>query len=104
MVTLTVNVYPHMRQRFFFFVWTLAGWAKLSPDWEVEGTRVETALLDAAVAQRHHGRVVAIILANFRQIFARFRLYRHQFLQENMRFAAFFKIYQIIKLNFFRAF
>ena len=32
---------------------------------------------------------------------ARFRLYRHRFLQENMRFAAFFKIYQILKLNFF---
>jgi hypothetical protein len=27
---------------------------------------------------------------------ARFRLYRLRFLQENMRFAAFFKIYQII--------
>ena len=30
---------------------------------------------------------------------ARFRLYRHRFLQENMRFAAFFKIYQIITLK-----
>ena len=35
-------------------------------------------------------------LAKFRQNVARFRLYRHRFLQENMRFAAFFKIYQII--------
>ena len=30
--------------------------------------------------------------AKFRQNVARFRLYRHRFLQENMRFAAFFKI------------
>ena len=35
-------------------------------------------------------------LANFRQNFIRFRLYRHRFFQENTRFAAFFKIYQII--------
>ena len=34
--------------------------------------------------------------AKFRQNVARFRLYRHRFLQENTRFAAFFKIYQII--------
>ena len=33
---------------------------------------------------------------------ARFRLYRLQFLQENMRFAAFFKIYQILKLKFLK--
>ena len=32
----------------------------------------------------------------FRQNVVRFRLYRHRFLQENMRFAAFFIIYQII--------
>ena len=32
----------------------------------------------------------------FRQNVACFRLYRLRFLQENMRFAAFFKIYQII--------
>ena len=38
-------------------------------------------------------------LAKFRQSVARFRLYRLRFLQENMRFAAFFKIYQIIKLK-----
>ena len=41
-------------------------------------------------------------LANFRQNVARFQLYRHRFLQENMRFAAFFKIYQIIKLKFLK--
>ena len=35
-------------------------------------------------------------LGKFRQNVARFWLYRHRFLQENMRFAAFFKIYQII--------
>jgi len=37
---------------------------------------------------------------NFRQNVACFRLYRLRFLQENMRFAAFFKIYQILKLKF----
>ena len=37
--------------------------------------------------------------ANFRQNVARFRLYRHRFLQLNMRFAAFLKIYQIIQLE-----
>jgi hypothetical protein len=41
--------------------------------------------------RRHNGRS-----AKFRQNVARFRLYRHRFLQENTRFAAFFKIYQII--------
>ena len=43
-------------------------------------------------------------LAKFRQNVARFRLYRLRFLQENMRFAAFFKIYQIIKLKFLKSF
>ena len=37
--------------------------------------------------------------ANFRQKIARFRLYRHRSLQANMRFAAFFKSYQILKLK-----
>ena len=41
--------------------------------------------------RRHDGRS-----AKIRQNVARFRLYRHRFLQENTRFAAFFKIYQII--------
>ena len=36
------------------------------------------------------------VFANVWQIFARFRLYRRRSLQENTRFAAFFKIYQII--------
>ena len=39
------------------------------------------------------------VVANFWQFlqnFARFRLYRHRSLQLNARFAAFFKIYQII--------
>ena len=39
--------------------------------------------------------------ANFRQNFACSRLYRHRSLQVNTRFAAFLKIYQIIKLTFF---
>ena len=42
------------------------------------------------------------LLAKFRQNVARFRLYRLRFLQENMRFAAFFKIYQILKLKFLK--
>ena len=37
-----------------------------------------------------------------RQNVARFRLYRLRFLQENMRFAAFFKIYEILKLKFLK--
>ena len=41
-------------------------------------------------------------LAKFRQNVARFRLYRLRSLQENMRFAAFFKIYQIFKLKFLK--
>ena len=41
-------------------------------------------------------------LAKFRQSVARFRLYRLRFLQENMRFAAFFKIYQVLKLKFLK--
>ena len=47
--------------------------------------------------RRHDGRS-----AKFRQNVARFRLYRHRFLQLNMRFAAFFKIYQIFKLKFLK--
>ena len=47
--------------------------------------------------RRHDGRS-----ANFRQNVARFRLYRLRFLQENMRVAAFFKIYQISKLKFLK--
>ena len=41
-------------------------------------------------------------LSKFRQNVARFRLYRLRFLQENIRFAAFFKIYQILKLKFLK--
>ena len=42
------------------------------------------------------------MLSKFRQTVARFRLYRHRSIQENMRFAAFFKIYQISKLKFLK--
>ena len=41
-------------------------------------------------------------LGKFWQNVARFRLYRLRFLQENMRFAAFFKIYQILKPKFLK--
>ena len=47
--------------------------------------------------RRHNGRS-----AKFRQNVARFRLYRHRFLQLNMRLSAFFKIYQIFKLKFLK--
>ena len=39
------------------------------------------------------------VVANVWKNVARFRLRRHRFLQENTRFAAFFKIYQIIELK-----
>ena len=41
-------------------------------------------------------------VGKFRQNVARFRLYRLRFLQENMRFATFFEIYQILKLKFLK--
>ena len=41
-------------------------------------------------------QLVAISFANLGKNVARFRLYRHRSLQVNTRFAAFFKIYQII--------
>ena len=68
-----------------------------SSDWDCAFSR------DCAVSNcglhglRHDGRS-----AKFRQNVARFRLYRLRFLQENMRFAAFFKIYQILKLKFLK--
>ena len=52
----------------------------------------------AAFPDLHDGRS-----AKFWQNVARFRLYGHRFLQENTRFAAFFKIYQIIKLTFLKS-
>ena len=54
------------------------------------------------------GRVLQVnlrfwqIFGKFSLVFARFRLYRRRFLQANMRFAAVFKIYQILKLNFLK--
>ena len=45
--------------------------------------------LEARGARRHRQRRD---FRKFRQNVARFRLYRHRFLKENMRFAAFFKI------------
>ena len=47
-------------------------------------------------------RGAAPVFGKFRHNVARFRLYRHRFLQENTRFAAFFKIYQIIQLQFLK--
>ena len=49
------------------------------------------ASLRPRTGRRHDGRS-----AKSRQNVARFRLYRHRSLQANTRFAAFFKIYQII--------
>ena len=58
--------------------------------------------LDYAGRSRERSDVRERRLAKFRQNVARFRLYRHRFLQENMRFAAIFKIYQIVKLQFLK--
>ena len=64
------------------------------------------AQLDAARSAAQTSESVGDVrerrLAKFRQNVARFRLYRLRFLQENMRFAAFFKIYQILKLKFLK--
>ena len=43
------------------------------------------------------GQFLAEFLAEFRQNVARFRLYRQRFLQENTRFAAFFKIFSVFR-------
>ena len=61
---------------------------------------VPCEVLGGSANELRGGAVRERRLAKFRQNVARFQLYRHRFLQENMRFAAFFKIYQIIKLNF----
>ena len=58
--------------------------------------------LEALAVHQSRGDVRERRLAKFRQNVARFRLYRLRFLQENMRFAAFFKIYQILKLKFLK--
>ena len=67
---------------------------------DAEERRPRDARAEAAAA--HGGDVRERRLAKFRQNVARFRLYRLRFLQENMRFAAFFKIYQILKLKFLK--
>ena len=61
---------------------------------EAAAQRRATAAFESELGDRR--------LAKFRQNVARFRLYRLRFLQENMRFAAFFKIYQILKLKFLK--
>ena len=69
--------------------------AALAPRAHDRGPRAQAALEGANVIVRERR------LAKFRQNVARVRLYRLRFLQENMRFAAFFKIYQILKLIIF---
>ena len=64
--------------------------------------RVDVAWRARSSARPGQGDVRERRLAKFRQNVARFRLYRLRFLQENMRFAAFFKIYQILKLKFLK--
>ena len=73
------------------------------------GTAAEEVVRLAEEQRRPHrplheygGDVRERRLAKFRQNVAPFRLYRFRFLQENMHFAAFFKIYQILKLNFLK--
>ena len=62
------------------------------------------AALEGHPRRQWNRRVVANFwqISEFRQNFARFRLYRHRSLQENTRFAAFFIIYQILKLKFLK--
>ena len=48
----------------------------------------------AAAARGGRGKILRSV--------ARFRLHRHRFLQENMSFAEFFKIYRIFKLKFLK--
>ena len=71
---------------------------------QTPGAEVREQLLERREDDAAHGdqEGVAGRSAKFRQNIARFRLYRHRFLQENMRFAAFFKICQIIKLKFLK--
>ena len=68
------------------------------------GRRLPAIMTSALASSKVRWSAVrpSAFLANFRQNVARFRLYRHQFLQENTRFAAFFKIYKIIKLKFLK--
>ena len=63
---------------------------------------------DPGGGRRHGGAWTRRVVVSFSQIFgkmlkrenvARFRLYRHRSLQVNMRFAAFFEIYQIMQLK-----
>ena len=60
---------------------------------------VRPAGLEEQGGRRHHRDADDGRSAKFRQNVARFRLYRHRSLQENTRFSAFFKIYQIIQLK-----
>ena len=90
-----------------FIMWTSA-WSSSDNQvwWEaiggppLAGPEVRGRL--AGARQRSASDVRERRLAKFRQNVARFRLYRLRFLQENMRFAAFFKIYQILKLKFLK--
>ena len=70
---------------------TAAAAAAAGPD---SVSRIMNPLVPTDVRERR--------LAKFRQNVARFRLYRLRFLQVNMRSTAFFKIYQILKLNFLK--
>ena len=63
----------------------------------VGGEEQQAAASAAELTAAPHGPDHIRAMAKFRQNVARFRLYRLRFLQENMRFAAFFKIYQILR-------
>ena len=79
-------------------------WSPLFRKQTVKASRLATLLApgfrDAGIVNAMENRERR--LAKFRQNVARFRLYRLRFLQLNMRFAAFFKIYQILKLKFLK--
>ena len=72
------------------------------PDQQQPAEAPEAAGARCGTRRSRRGRVRERRLAKFRQNVARFRLYRLRFLQENTRFAAFFKIYQILKLKFLK--
>ena len=70
-----------------------------SPRFVIMACCVRLIVATSTGPRRSGGDVRERRLAKFRQNVTCFRLYRLRFLQLNMRFAAFFKIYQIIKLK-----
>ena len=89
---------------FRFQNWPCVEAGRRGPVAELRGARPRRAAggLGPRRLDAFAGHVRERRLAKFRQNVARFRLYRLRFLQVNMRSTAFFKIYQILKLNFLK--